>query len=165
MFTKLAQGNVFNMPAFDGRKATPITRRTFSAASVPEGRTFSAAAEKVYDMEYYLKGAFAGGVCCSFTHGALCPVDVVKTRIQLEPEVYNRGMIGGFRQVIAAEGVGALATGLGPTIVGYAVQGFFKFGGVEFFKIKMVDSMGVEKAWENKTPICLVPPACAEFVA
>jgi solute carrier family 25 phosphate transporter 3 len=104
-------------------------------------------------------------VCCSFTHGALCPVDVVKTRIQLEPEVYNRGMIGGFRQVIAAEGVGALATGLGPTIVGYFIQGWFKFGGVEFFKIKMVDSMGVEKAWENKTPIYLVAAACAEFIA
>lgn len=40
-----------------------------------------------YDMTYYLKGALAGGICCSFTHGALCPVDVVKTRMQLEPEV------------------------------------------------------------------------------
>ena len=84
-----------------------------------------------YDLTYYLKGALAGGICCSVTHGALCPVDVVKTRIQLEPEVYNKGMIGGFRQVIAAEGVGALATGLGPTVVGYFVQGWFKFGGVE----------------------------------
>jgi solute carrier family 25 phosphate transporter 3 len=43
----------------------------------------------------------------------VCPIDVVKTRIQLQPDVYNKGMIGGFRQVIAAEGVGALATGLG----------------------------------------------------
>lgn len=48
-------------------------------------------------------------------------------------------MIGGFRQVIAAEGVGALATGLGPTVVGYFVQGWFKFGGVEFFKINAVE--------------------------
>lgn len=35
----------------------------------------------------------------------------VKTRIQLEPQVYNRGMIGGFRQVIQNEGAGALLTG------------------------------------------------------
>jgi hypothetical protein len=27
---------------------------------------------------------------CAITHGALTPVDVVKTRIQLEPEVYNK---------------------------------------------------------------------------
>lgn len=39
----------------------------------------------VYDLMYYIKGAAAGGVCCSITHGALCPVDVVKTRVQLDP--------------------------------------------------------------------------------
>ncbi|KAI3482282.1 hypothetical protein L1887_55043 [Cichorium endivia] len=42
----------------------------------------------------------------SITHGAVTPIDVVKTRIQLEPTVYNKGMIGGFRQVVAKEGAG-----------------------------------------------------------
>lgn len=37
-----------------------------------------------YDSMYYLKGAAAGGICCSITHGALTPVDVVKTRIQID---------------------------------------------------------------------------------
>jgi hypothetical protein len=41
--------------------------------------------QKVYDLMYYLKGAAAGGICCSITHGALTPVDVVKTRVQLDP--------------------------------------------------------------------------------
>jgi hypothetical protein len=36
-----------------------------------------------YTAMYYLKGAAAGGICCSITHGALTPVDVVKTRVQL----------------------------------------------------------------------------------
>ena len=40
---------------------------------------------KTYDLMYYLKGAAAGGICCSITHGALTPVDVVKTRVQLDP--------------------------------------------------------------------------------
>lgn len=40
---------------------------------------------KNYDLMYYLKGAAAGGICCSITHGALTPVDVVKTRVQLDP--------------------------------------------------------------------------------
>ncbi|KAG9079144.1 mitochondrial phosphate carrier protein [Ceratobasidium sp. UAMH 11750] len=40
--------------------------------------------------DLYARFAFAGGVCCAVTHGALTPVDVVKTRIQLEPEVYNK---------------------------------------------------------------------------
>jgi solute carrier family 25 phosphate transporter 3 len=38
-------------------------------------------------------------------------------------------MITAFRQVISKEGAGALLTGLGPTVVGYAIQGAFKFGG------------------------------------
>ena len=88
---------------------------------------------------------FIGGLCCGITHGGLCPVDVVKTRIQLQPEKYNKGMVAGFRTVIAEEGVGALATGLGPTAVGYFIQGWFKFGGVEFFKINQAQYFGVEK--------------------
>ena len=38
-----------------------------------------------YNTMYYVKGAAAGGICCSITHGALTPVDVVKTRVQLDP--------------------------------------------------------------------------------
>lgn len=53
-----------------------------------------------FDAIHFLKGGLAGGICCSITHGALCPVDVVKTRIQLDPVKYNRGMIGGFAQVV-----------------------------------------------------------------
>lgn len=135
-------------------------------SSLQAGKPIMASSdEAVYDLTYYLKGALAGGICCSITHGALCPVDVVKTRIQLDPVKYNRGMIGGFKQVIEAEGVGALATGFGPTAVGYFIQGWFKFGGVEFFKINMAQSMGEVDAWKYRTPIYLVAAACAEFIA
>lgn len=43
-----------------------------------------------FDLMYFLKGALAGGICCGVTHGALTPVDVVKTRIQLEPKVFDK---------------------------------------------------------------------------
>lgn len=114
---------------------------------------------------YYLKSALAGGICCGATHGAVCPVDVVKTRMQLEPQKYNKGMIGGFRQVISEEGVMALSTGLTATGVGYFIQGWFKFGGVEFFKIKAVQLVGDKKAWDNRTAIYLGAAAGAEFIA
>jgi solute carrier family 25 phosphate transporter 3 len=81
----------------------------------------------------------------------MTPVDVVKTRIQLSPEIYNKGMVGGFRQVIQAEGAGALLTGFGPTAAGYFLQGAFKFGGYEFFKKTFIDILGAEKASENRT--------------
>jgi len=118
-----------------------------------------------YDLMYYLKGALAGGICCSVTHGALCPVDVVKTRIQLDPVKYNKGLIGGIGQVVAEEGMMGLATGLGPTIVGYFVQGWFKFGGVEFFKVNIAQAIGEQKAWDNRTAIYLGASAMAEFIA
>jgi len=121
--------------------------------------------EKNYDLMYFLKGSLAGGICCSITHGALTPVDVVKTRVQLDPVKYNTGLIGGFKTIIKEEGAAALATGFGATAAGYFVQGWFKFGGVEFFKIKAVDTLGTEKAWAYKTPIYLGAAACAEFIA
>jgi len=118
-----------------------------------------------FDLNYYLKAALAGGICCGFTHGAVCPIDVVKTRIQLEPQKYNKGMIGGFRQVISEEGVMALSTGLAATGIGYFIQGWFKFGGVELFKIKAAAAIGEKRAFENRTAIYLGSAACAEFIA
>ncbi|CAM9757151.1 unnamed protein product [Chrysoparadoxa australica] len=133
----------------------------------PQPLAFSAAGGSLgYGLGHFLKGALAGGLCCAgVTHGALCPVDVVKTRIQLDPVKYNQGMVGGFRQVIAEEGVGALATGLGPTAVGYFVQGWFKFGGVEFFKIKAAERLGTDDAWRYRVAINLGAAAAAEFMA
>lgn len=125
----------------------------------------SSSSETKYDLMYYLKGALAGGICCSVTHGALTPVDVVKTRIQLDSAKYNKGLVGGFKQIIAEEGAGALLTGLGPTVVGYFIQGWFKFGGVEFFKVNIAQSLGEQSAWDNRTAIYLGSSAMAEFIA
>jgi len=114
---------------------------------------------------YYVKAAAAGGLCCAVTHGAVVPVDVVKTRMQLDPVKYNTGMIGSLRAIVKAEGAGALATGLGATAVGYFVQGWFKFGGVEFFKVNFASYLGEKKAWENRNSVYLASAACAEFIA
>jgi solute carrier family 25 phosphate transporter 3 len=96
-----------------------------SRAFSPFYSSFAAqsAGEKKYDLNFYLKGALSGGICCGVTHGALTPVDVVKTRIQLQPDVYNKGFVGGFSQIVAKEGAGALLTGFTPTFIGYFIQG------------------------------------------
>ncbi|KAG0742582.1 hypothetical protein G6F57_008175 [Rhizopus arrhizus] len=104
----------------------------------------------------YARFAIAGALCCGITHGAI---------IQLSPEVYNKGMIAGFRQVVQSEGAGALLTGFGPTAAGYFLQGAFKFGGYEFWKKTFIDMIGVEKASENRTAIYLGSSAIAEFFA
>jgi solute carrier family 25 phosphate transporter 3 len=116
-------------------------------------------------VDLYSRFALAGAICCAVTHGALTPVDVVKTRIQLDPITYNKGMIGGFRQVVAAEGAGALLTGFGPTCAGYFVQGALKFGGYEFWKKTFIDTLGAETASQYRVPIYLGSSAIAEFFA
>jgi len=118
-----------------------------------------------YGLMHYLKGALAGGLCCALTHGAMCPFDVVKTRIQLEADKFTSGVINAFGQIVKNEGMGALTTGLGATVIGYFVQGWFKFGGVEFFKINFARSLGERRAWKNRIPIYLGAAACAEFIA
>jgi solute carrier family 25 phosphate transporter 3 len=120
---------------------------------------------KLSGLSLYSRFAFAGAVCCSVTHGGLTPVDVVKTRIQLDPATYNRGMIGGFRQVIQNEGAGALLTGAGPTFAGYFLQGALKFGGYEFFKQQAINQVGYEAASNNRTAVYLASAGAAEFFA
>merc|ERR1712230_2522 len=121
--------------------------------------------KKLSGLALYSRFAFAGAVCCSVTHGGLTPVDVVKTRIQLDPKTYNTGMIGSFRKVIQNEGAGALLTGVGPTFAGYFLQGAFKFGGYEFFKQQSINMIGYESASNNRTAVYLASAACAEFFA
>ncbi|KAJ0136906.1 hypothetical protein HZ326_20100 [Fusarium oxysporum f. sp. albedinis] len=89
----------------------------------------------------------------------------VKTRIQLDPATYNRGLVGGFRQVVQNEGAGALLTGVGPTFAGYFLQGALKFGGYEFFKQQWIDALGYETASKNRTAVYLASSATAEFFA
>ncbi|KAB5572457.1 mitochondrial carrier domain-containing protein [Coniochaeta sp. 2T2.1] len=117
---------------------------------------------KLSDVALYSRYALAGAVCCSFTHAILTPIDVVKTRIQLDCGTYNRGIFGGLRQVVAGEGAGALATGLGPTIAGYFLQGAFKFGGYEFLKASAIDALGYETASQNRYAVYLGSSAIAE---
>jgi solute carrier family 25 phosphate transporter 3 len=121
--------------------------------------------EKLSGLQLYSRFALAGAICCSVTHGGLTPVDVVKTRIQLDPATYNRGLIGGFRQVIAKEGAGALLTGFGPTAAGYFLQGAFKFGGYELFKQQSINFLGYETASNNRTAVYLASAGLAEFFA
>ncbi|RAQ98797.1 putative mitochondrial phosphate carrier protein [Stemphylium lycopersici] len=135
------------------------------AAVAPATAAQQAVVKKPEGFDLYSRFALAGALGCSITHGAFTPVDVVKTRIQLDPATYNRGMIGGFRQVIQNEGVSALATGFGPTCAGYFMQGAFKFGGYEFFKQQSIDIFGLENARQNRALVYSVSAGCAEFFA
>ena len=94
------------------------------------------------------------------------PIDVVKTRIQVDPAMKGLGLLSAGRNIVAAEGPAALLTGFGPTAVGYLVQGGMKFAGYEFFKGKLINALGdYNTAVEHRTAIYLGSAAIAEFFA
>jgi len=116
-------------------------------------------------MMHYLKASFGGAVCCSVTHGGTTPIDVIKTRMQLDPQKYT-SFLGTYKQIVANEGSAALINGWKPTFQGYFVQGWFKFGGVEICKTQFAQAMGSERsAYANRNAITLGASAVAEFVA
>lgn len=81
----------------------------------------------------------AGGSCAAISHGITTPIDVVKTKIQADPQKYNKGMLKATADILKEDGPGALLGGLGPTVVGYGIEGAMKFGAYEVLKPVFAD--------------------------
>ncbi|KAH9983341.1 mitochondrial carrier [Russula compacta] len=108
----------------------------------------------------------AGALCATVTHGAMTPIDVVKTRIQIDPALARHSLFSGGRRIVAKEGPSALLTGFGPTAVGYFVQGGGKFAGYEFWKKQFVTFAGdKDTAVKYRTAIYLGAASVGEFFA
>jgi len=96
----------------------------------------------------------------------MTPIDVVKTRIQIDPALKGDSLLVAGRKIVAAEGTKGLLTGFGPTAVGYLFQGGAKFAGYEAAKKYLVEASGSqEAAVRNRTAIYLGGAAIAEFFA
>eukprot|EP00596_Hydrurales_sp_CCMP1899_P007472 CAMPEP_0119041892 /NCGR_PEP_ID=MMETSP1177-20130426/14163_1 /TAXON_ID=2985 /ORGANISM="Ochromonas sp, Strain CCMP1899" /LENGTH=181 /DNA_ID=CAMNT_0007008293 /DNA_START=72 /DNA_END=614 /DNA_ORIENTATION=+ len=83
-----------------------------------------------FDWRFFV----AGGICAACSHGATTPIDVVKTKMQTNPEKYTKGVLSAAKDIVATEGAAFLLSGLGPTVVGYGLEGALKFGFYETFK-------------------------------
>lgn len=96
----------------------------------------------------------------------MTPIDVIKTRIQIDPALKGHSLLSGGRLIVANEGPAALLTGFGPTAVGYLVQGGAKFAGYEYWKKQFVQIAGSqEAAVGHRTAIYLGASSVAEFFA
>ncbi|RDA85934.1 hypothetical protein CP532_0814 [Ophiocordyceps camponoti-leonardi (nom. inval.)] len=115
----------------------------------------------------YAKFFSAGALAATVTHGAVTPIDVVKTRIQVDPQLKGYGMMSAGRSIVAKEGASALLTGFGPTAAGYLVQGGAKFAGYEYFKKRYMTAFAAtpSEAVAHRTAIYLTASATAEFFA
>jgi len=79
---------------------------------------------------YYL----AGGICASTSHAITTPIDVVKTRQQVDPTLQGKTMWKATLAIVKQGGPFALLAGLGPTALGYLLEGGVKFGIYEVSK-------------------------------
>ncbi|KAG7361363.1 mitochondrial carrier protein [Nitzschia inconspicua] len=79
----------------------------------------------------------AGGLCAASSHAIPTPIDVIKTRKQVDLRLADISFFAAGRDIIKEEGFGALWAGLGPTYWGYLLEGAVKFGVYEVLKPSM----------------------------
>jgi solute carrier family 25 phosphate transporter 3 len=114
-------------------------------------------------MSYYGKCMVGGIFACGLTHAIVCPLDIVKCRRQADPN-FASSLGEGFKKIHTNEGLKGFTLGWFPTLVGYGLQGFGKFGFYEVFKDVYRAALGA-KADQYQTVGFLVSSACAEVIA
>ncbi|XP_029016298.1 solute carrier family 25 member 3a isoform X2 [Betta splendens] len=165
--TQLARANPFSAPLFSLHEAKEpaqsvhgqTTRRLAAAAAADESVSCEFGSSK-----YYALCGFGGILSCGITHTAVVPLDLVKCRLQVNPDKY-KSIGNGFSVTIREDGVRGLAKGWAPTFIGYSMQGLCKFGFYEVFKIFYSDLLGEENSYMWRTSLYLAASASAEFFA
>jgi len=119
---------------------------------------------ELYSPKYYGACVLGGILACGITHALVTPLDLVKCRRQVDKNLYA-GNMDGWRRIYGAGGLKGLYTGVGPTLLGYSIQGACKYGFYELFKKKYSDLAGPVNAVKYKDAIYLAGSASAEFIA
>ncbi|KZT07412.1 mitochondrial carrier protein [Laetiporus sulphureus 93-53] len=117
-----------------------------------------------HDTSYYTKCMIGGILACGTTHAGITPLDVTKCNMQVNPGKFN-GLVSGLKTITAEEGTKGLWKGVGPTFIGYSLQGMFKYGLYEVFKDAYMNLAGEEASAKYKGAIWLAGSASAEFFA
>jgi solute carrier family 25 (mitochondrial phosphate transporter), member 3 len=117
-----------------------------------------------HDASYYAKCMLGGVLACGVTHAGITPLDVAKCNMQVNPAKYT-GLTGGLKTLVAEEGATGIWKGFGPTLVGYSLQGMFKYGLYEVFKDYYMNLAGEELTEKYKPAIWLAGSASAEVFA
>ncbi|CAG0880920.1 unnamed protein product [Cyprideis torosa] len=182
MFSSLLASFKSNPHVFNSHRAVaPCDVPQLEVHSKPEpsqqivpGRTIALASAKAPvdetpsvefgSLGYFGLCSFGGILSCGITHTAIVPLDLVKCRIQVDPDKY-KGIVNGFRVTIKEDGIAGLSRGWLPTLIGYSVQGFGKFGFYEIFKVYYSKLVGEENAYLWRTTLYLASSASAEFFA
>ncbi|KAM4059476.1 mitochondrial carrier protein [Hirsutella rhossiliensis] len=141
-----------------GNEAAREFEKASAAAQAKTGKM------ELYSGKFYAACTVGGLMACGLTHTAVTPLDLVKTRRQVDPKLYTSNFQA-WGRIYRAEGLRGIFTGWSPTLFGYSAQGAFKYGWYEYFKKTYSDMAGPEAAAKYKTGLYLAASASAEFLA
>ena len=110
----------------------------------------------------YLRFVASGAICCSGVHLALTPIDVVKTKVQTDPQKYP-GVLQAFKRIADEEGMGTFFTGWVPTFLGFFVWGGVSYALTEFLRRTITESAG-SAASDSEVLIILLASGLASIV-
>lgn len=113
-------------------RTTLVAGVVLMGMSLVTGQAFAVGAGSAggQDWRFFAAGSLAAGL----SHGYTTPLDVIKTRMQTNPEMYGGSVITAAKRIVKENGLLFLLQGLGPTVIGYGIEGGLKFGCYEFLK-------------------------------
>ena len=121
--------------------------------------------DKAADLQTYFLYGLSGGTGCALTHTVVVPLDVVKTRLQTNPDQYD-GILDGATTIVKEEGLSALMLGLQATIAGYFWYGISVYPSYSFFKYAISTwLLSPDVAVANASLVALVAGAFSAVLA
>lgn len=119
-----------------------------------------------YSPDTYALFGLSGATGCALTHTVVIPIDVVKTRNQVDPEEYN-SFLGSAARIFKEEGLEGLLLGAQATIAGYFWYGLSVYPSYTFFKRLLAHGplLPPEVATVHANDIALVAGALAAVLA
>mmetsp|Transcript_14065 Transcript_14065/g.32744 ORF Transcript_14065/g.32744 Transcript_14065/m.32744 type:complete len:1043 (-) Transcript_14065:1599-4727(-) len=113
------------------------------------------------DFQSYIRFCVSGAICASGVHLMVTPLDVIKTKIQTDPENYP-GPIASFQKIVDERGIGGFFNGWIPTFVGFFFWGGFSYSLTEWIRRYLLISAGPQ-ASNLEIQIVLVSASVAAF--
>jgi solute carrier family 25 phosphate transporter 3 len=114
------------------------------------------------DLSSFLRFCASGAVCASGVHLLVTPLDVIKTKIQTDPDNYP-DPVTAFQKLVKDQGLTGFFSGWQPTFVGFFCWGGFSYSLTELLRRYLNDLAGVQSS-SLEVPIILVSSAVSATV-
>eukprot|EP00532_Pseudo-nitzschia_australis_P007217 CAMPEP_0168167636 /NCGR_PEP_ID=MMETSP0139_2-20121125/2646_1 /TAXON_ID=44445 /ORGANISM="Pseudo-nitzschia australis, Strain 10249 10 AB" /LENGTH=771 /DNA_ID=CAMNT_0008084873 /DNA_START=516 /DNA_END=2831 /DNA_ORIENTATION=- len=128
----------------------------------PRGRSPIERNQRI-DVSTFLRFCLSGAICCSCVNAALTPLDVIKTKVQIDPVRYPK-ILPSFQSVWNEEGPSTFFTGWLPTLSGHFFAGGVLYATIEAIRRSLIEAAGVN-AMSLEVPIILAAASISSTAA